>query len=74
MLAATQLPYLPRLVSLIETPNPRLAGYDGQEPQKQVAYFVAATDEDGRRWEDTCRADPADDWVPLNFSRAADTS
>jgi hypothetical protein len=47
-----------------------LAGYDGQEPHQQVVYFVAATDEDGRRWEATCRADPAEDWVPLTFRRA----
>lgn len=51
-----------------------LAGYDGQEPQKQVAYFIAVTDEDGRRWEATCHADPADDWVPLTFSRTAGAS
>ena len=42
-----------------QIPSEWLDGYDGQEPHKQVAYFIAATDEDGRRWEATCRADPA---------------
>jgi hypothetical protein len=53
-----------------QIPAEWLAGYDGQEPEKQVAYFIAATDEDGRRWEATCRADPDDDWVQLTFSHA----
>lgn len=53
-----------------QLPAEWLDDYDGQEPQKQVAYFIAATDEDGRRWETTCHADPADDWVPLEFDRA----
>jgi hypothetical protein len=53
----------------LDIPPEWLAGYDGQEPHKQVTYFIAATDEGGRRWEATARADPADDWVPLTFSR-----
>jgi hypothetical protein len=57
-----------------QLPAEWLDGYDGQEPQKQVGYFIAATHEEGRRWEATCRADPADDWVPVTFSRSADTS
>jgi hypothetical protein len=45
-----------------------LDGYEGLAPQKQVAYFVVATDEAGRRWEATCRAD-TDDWALLTFRR-----
>jgi hypothetical protein len=67
-LAEARGPMLFGSTDQFRVPNSWLAGYDGDEPQTRVLYFVTVDDEDHRTWDARCRS-VAGKWVRLHFRR-----